>query len=164
MTLRLHLGVVDVPYSEPTPRPRRASRGKPARPRKVASGTQTTGDVATWLENRYQVMAIFAYLHEKEIKAAIEEGLVGELENRLMDAPPNRDAFGAATSQIETVFRDFLDNDEIAKLGMVPGVPTAAALRGVNHRMMHPYARRAARPSFLDTGLYSASFRAWIER
>jgi len=49
---------------------------------------------------------------------------------------------------------------EVEKLG-IPGVPTKAALRGVNHRLKHPYRRRGARPSFVDTSLYMSSFKAW---
>jgi hypothetical protein len=36
-------------------------------------------------------------------------------------------------------------------------------MRGVNHRFMHPYARRPSRPSFIDTGLYVANFTAWVD-
>jgi hypothetical protein len=38
-----------------------------------------------------------------------------------------------------------------------------AALHGVSHRFKHPYARRARRPSFIDTGLYQNSFAAWVD-
>jgi hypothetical protein len=35
---------------------------------------------------------------------------------------------------------------------------------GVNHRKKHPYSsENEARPAFIDTGLYMASFRAMIK-
>ena len=66
----------------------------------------------------------------------------------------------AAEQELETAFRIFIDQQE---MDGKPGVPTAAALKGVNHRLMHPYAKsNPARVSFRDTGLYEASFRAWM--
>jgi hypothetical protein len=52
---------------------------------------------------------------------------------------------------------------EIESMGL-RGVPTKAALKGINHRLRHPYRKsNPRRPSFVDTGLYVASFRAWME-
>ena len=110
--MRLHLGVLDVPYKQ-------GSNSSP----------ETTGDVAEILENRYHPIEIFYEEH----------------------------------ANIETRFRHFLSQKEMDSLG-VPGVPTKAALAGVSHRFKHPYAKRAPRPSFIDTGLYEASFRAWVEK
>jgi len=42
-----------------------------------------------------------------------------------------------------------------------PGVPTRAALMGVNSRLKKRRGKR--RPSFRDTGLYQASFMAWVD-
>ncbi len=69
----------------------------------------------------------------------------------------------AATEELGDAFRIFIDQKELD--GVIPGVPTQAALRGVNHRLMRPYAKsNPVRPSFKDTGLYEASFRAWVEK
>ena len=65
-----------------------------------------------------------------------------------------------AESEIETAFKLFLGQQEMN--GVVPGVPTKAALKGVNHRMLHPYAKRGPRSSFIDTGLYQANFKVWM--
>lgn len=150
----LHLGVIDIPYAQAPPR-RRA--------RKVTSGTQTTGDVAGWLENKYGVMQSFYDTKKDQVAAAIENGLQGALENMMMGRSSFAvDPFGAATSTIEDSFKQFLATKEIEGLG-IAGVPTQAALRGVSHRMKRPYARRAPRPSFIDTGLYQSSFKAWVD-
>lgn len=151
----LHLGVVDIPYAQaPKRHQRKAGTG----------GTQTTGDVAGWLENRYHVMEIFAEEKGEQIAAALEGSIAGALESAFMGAA-NLNSFdptGAGTSEIEDLFKTFLSSREIEKLGY-PGIPTQAAQDGVNHRLKHPYKKRAARPSFIDTGLYESSFKAWID-
>lgn len=152
----IHLGVVDIPYSAP---PARAGRYR--RPRKVRAGTQTTGDVAGWLEDRYHVMQHFAENDRDKIEAELSNAVQGSIETMMMGGPPRLNMAGAE-SEIDEMFRAFLSAKTIESFGY-PGIPTKAALRGVNHRMAHPYARRAARPSFVDTGLYSASFKTWFE-
>jgi hypothetical protein len=152
VTLKLHLGVVDVPYSYRA----KNRRGRPAK----GASTVTTGDVADILEAKYDVMATFFEKHEEEITEAIEKSLAHSLESTLSGAPSGRDPFLASYGKIETAFRKFLDNKE---MDGVPGVPTEASLKGVSHRFKHPYAKRASRPSFIDTGLYEANFKAWIE-
>ncbi len=151
----LHLGVVDIPYAQA---PRRNQR------KAGTAGTQTTGDVAGWLETRYHVMEIFVEVKREDIAADIEGALQGALESVLMGAGSFNvvDPSGAAMSAIEDRFKTFLSMKEIESVG-VPGVPTMAAQRGVNHRLKHPYRRRAARPSFVDTALYQASFKSWMD-
>lgn len=164
----LHLGVVDVPYSTPVPQSAkrvavRTRKGGPARVISAPpSGGQTTGDVAEMLEDKYHVMEIFAELHMPEIAAALEETMGDALENLLSGHNPGDNAMAAAAGQIETLFHTFISNQEMD--GIQPGVPTRAALNGVNHRLAKPTAKgNPARPSFRDTGLYDASFKAWFE-
>lgn len=147
----LHLGVIDIPYSQaPNPRQRR--------PR----SNVTTGDVAGWLEDRYHVMELFFEEHASDVVApALEKSVAGAITSLMSGAPVTIDPFGSATSKIEDAFKQFLSTGEAERLG-IPGVPTQAALRGVNHRMARPYARRASRPSFIDTGLYQSTFKAWF--
>jgi hypothetical protein len=164
--VKLVFGVIDIPYANALDQPRRVPQAKPGRqrrrrPRKVASGTQTTGDVAEILEKRYNVMERFAGLNETEIVSSIENALVGNIENVILGAPITGEPLAAATSEIEEMFRDFLDRRGMD--GYAWGVPTQAAERGVNHRLLHPYAKRGPRPSFIDTGLYQQSFRCWVE-
>ena len=95
---------------------------------------------------------------------ALEDAMRVKLENLLLGAPVDIDAplFNEGDlSAIEERFRRFIDDRELD--GRVSGVPTQAALKGVNHRLKHPYAKsNPSRPSFLDTGLYQANARVWI--
>ena len=147
----LNLGVIDIPYSGAATERRTA---------KVASGTQTTGDVAGWLETKYGVMSVFAEAHEDAIVDAITDSMQGALESMMMGAPAQPDPFGSGMGRIEQEFRTFLDTAEIEGMG-IEGVPTRAAIEGVSHRFKSKRAGR--RPSFIDTGLYQTSFRAWID-
>jgi hypothetical protein len=90
----------------------------------------------------------------------VEVVLEGQLENLIMGAPQNSIRYDQAGSAIENMFRNFLD---LREMDGMPGVPTAAAEHGVSHRFKHPYAKRASRPSFIDTGLYQASFVAEVK-
>lgn len=148
----LHLGVVDIPYSQAP------SAGQ----RKVKAATVTTGDVAEWLETRYHVMEVFFRQHAQEVAGDLEHSLAGALEDLLLGAPPGADAFGTAMAKVHDRFQAFIDLKEMDALGY-PGVPTQASLRGVRHRFKHPYKRRAPRPSFQDTGLYETSFTSWVD-
>jgi hypothetical protein len=152
----LHLGVSDIPYVN-APRPRQ---------NKVTPGTVTTGDVAGWLEDKYHVMEIFAQEHAQDMARDFEHSIAGAMEGLLMGAPGGLDPFGAAASKIEERMKDFITNDELAKLGY-PGVPTKAALdraAGKKRSSRRKSARKSnAAVSFYDTGLYQSSMKAWVE-
>jgi len=137
--MKLRLGVVDV-----------AHPGSP--------GT-STGDVAEILEKKYHIMEAFFQQHETEIVALLEASMADAFEDALRGGAGVAD-MTAAESGIETLFRFWLSRGGLD--GLAPGVPTAAALRGVSHRRKHPYARRGPRPSFIDTGTYVAAFKAWV--
>lgn len=143
MPVLLHLGVVDVPY--------------------LAKGSTTTGDVAEILERRYGIMATFYEVNQDQIVQLLEEAMGSKLETLLLGGPTGERLFSDADFDgINELFRAFLDQRGMD--GRAPGVPTAAALAGVDHRLLHPYARsNPARPSFIDTGQYQASFRAWVD-
>lgn len=144
----LHLGVLDVPY-----------QAKPKGRRSAA--TTTTGDVAEILEGRYHVMQTFYDQHEQEIADQLTQSLVDAAEAIMQGAPVTTDPFGGATSQIEDRFKTFLSLEEMDKLG-IPGVPTEAAKEGRSSRFKKGKSKGGApRPSFVDTGLYLASFAAW---
>jgi hypothetical protein len=142
--LTLHLGVLVQPYR---------SRGKKA-------SALTTGDVAEILEAKYGIMAAYYRVHEKDVAKMFENSVAGALESMIMGQ--RIDPFAGATQGIEAGFKQFLSSKEVERIG-IAGVPTHAALMGVNHRMKNPYKRRARRPSFIDTGLYSASFKSWCD-
>ena len=84
------------------------------------------------------------------------------------------EALNDAVSEIEREFRTFLDENELQDAG-VPGVPTKAAMNGVNHRFKSKLnnvsmAEKQAgtrvgtpRVSFIDTGTYQKAFKVWTE-
>jgi hypothetical protein len=150
------MGVIDLPYANA---PQKTKKGK--RKKRQKGATQTTGDVAEWLENKYHIMRIFFELHEKDIARLLEESMAGALENVLMGAPatPLPQAFAGAEQKINDMFQKFLDNKELERLGY-SGVPTRAALEGKSARFKSGKGPR--RPSFIDTGLYESAFRAWM--
>ena len=133
----LSLGVLDVAYKD--------------------DQATTTGKVAEILEGRYHIMRTFLELNEVMIGDALAKKMIAR-----MRTP----ALGKRDMEIDAIderFRDFLDADEISKL-LPPSQQSAAAQAGVNHRKKHPYAQaNNARPAFVDTGLYQASFRAVLK-
>jgi len=135
--MKLHLGVVDVP--EP------------------AGGT--TYSVAKILEEKYTLFSKFAESHQQQIANRLSDGLAGALETMIMGQVV-QDPFAAGTSQIDQDFRQFLDDEEMARLG-VPGVPTKAALMGKSIRFKRKVGPR--RPSFIDSGVLQKSFTSWVE-
>lgn len=143
MSLTLHLGVIELPYS-------------------YGDTSMTTGDVAEILEGKYHIMEQWYTHREQKVADDLTEGMTDALEALLMGAPPTLDPFGSATSKMEQDFRTFLDSKEIESYGIF-GVPTQAALKGVSHRFKKPYAKRGPRPSFIDSGLYQSAFRAWVD-
>jgi hypothetical protein len=137
----------------------RQGKQKPRRPRKSAGG-QTTGDVATILEAKYHVMEIFYEVNEQAIADDLAEAMAGSLENLLMGARPTEEPFAAGLADLETRFKQWLEQKGMDDTG-TPGVPTKASLMGVSHRFKTK--RGPARPSFIDTGLYESAFKAWTE-
>jgi hypothetical protein len=151
--MKLHLGVIDFPYSE--------------------EASVTTGDVAEILEKEYGVMQHFASLHEPEIAEVLEVSAHEAIESILLGAPVIPNPFDSAMSDLQRMFNTYLDDEEIAQTGQ-SGVPTQAALDGVRSALKKrkeiksPKKYRSAtrgtrRPSFIDTGTYRASFKAWVE-
>lgn len=164
--LVLHLGMIDVPYAnraqaEKVPQAKRGKANKPIKP-KTQSGTQTTGDVAEILEAKYGIMDTFAYAQLPDIAKALEESIAGSLETLMMGGQSDPNPFKSAESAVTAMFKNFLATGAIEHMG-IEGVPTQAAMKGVNHRLKHPYAKsNPRRESFVDTGGYSAHFIAWI--
>lgn len=145
----LNLGVVVVPYSS-------------VYYNKKSAGAKTTADVAHILESKYHLFESFFNVKRKGIMEDIQDSMKGAMEAMIMGSPAI-DPFGAATSTIDAKFRDFINSKESENVG-IEGTPTGWALRGVNHRLKHPFARsNPRRPSFRDTGLLSASFKSWVD-
>jgi hypothetical protein len=165
MVMYLNLGVLDVPYSPGPVAPRRAvariHKGKLKTYTVAPSGQQTTGDVAEILEDKYNILEAFSSVYGDEIADALANSLAGAIEDMFASAPVPENPYAGAEAEIEQGMKLFLDLQE---LDGANGVPTKAALRGVNHRLAYPYAKgNPARPSFIDTGLMQANYRAWTE-
>lgn len=162
--LTLHFGVLDLPYSYKQETVRIGKNGKPTKRKgsRQVTRNETTGDIAEILEAKYGLMETFADMHMADvIEPALMDAIEGGFENLLMGAPLDASVFGSAEGKITEAFQLALDKREFD--GVIPGVETEAAERGVNHRLAHPYAKRASRPSFIDTGLYQTNFKAWVD-
>lgn len=123
-------------------------------------------DVATILEAKYGVMEFFWQTHQQEIVEELSDAIVGSLESLLQGKPPGSDPHAQASPQIERMFNNFLDRKEMDN--KVAGVPTEASLMGVSHRFKKKRKKWVrsvgmTRPSFIDTGTYENSFRAWVD-
>jgi hypothetical protein len=136
--MQLHLGVYDVPYVD-------------------ADGI-TTGDVAEILEAKYGLLGDgFVPVHENDIGTAMAEGVQGAIE--AMVTGTAIDPYAEGCSKIATLMKHFLTTQEAETVGL-PGVPTQAAIMGVNRRLK--IANGPRRPSFIDSSLMVASYTAWV--
>ncbi|HAV8980451.1 TPA: hypothetical protein JLE55_002849 [Escherichia coli] len=134
--ITFHLGVIDVPYEDEN---------------------TTTGDVAEYLEEKYQIMQTFFDRYSKDIADLMANDMAASLENMMAGAPPAKDPLAESMSRIHDLFVAFLDNTEMNGL---PGVPTRRALLGISKRFKNK--KGDPRASFIDTGNYQAAMRAWV--
>ena len=106
----LHLGVIEVPYAH-------------------EKESTTTGDVAEFLEAKYHPMEIFSELHADAIQNLIETGYVTALESMISGAPMQdlEDVLNKGTTEVDKLFKDFIDRGEMEHLGY-PGIPTQASI------------------------------------
>lgn len=143
----LHLGVLDVGYTD-------------------AQGTTTTGDVAEILESRYHIMRTFVELKEDLIARVLVDQVAGAIESIAQGKRMTPD-WKPSMGKIEEAFRDFIDSGEMQTQftsfaqTLPEGLTIQAAAEGINHRMKDPDTG-TSRVAFKDTGLYQASFRAWV--
>ena len=160
MTLTLHLGVVELPYTNST----EFDRYHHAMKKALGEGYSrhmTTGDVADLLEARYHPMEHFVQLHGQEVADNMASSMAGALESLMMGAPATIDPLGTATGKIKEGFARMLESGELERMGY-PGLPTDAALKRQSLRFKDKKNPRR-RPSLIDTGLYQSSFKAWTE-
>ena len=169
----LVLGVIDQLYTTPLP------NEKKARPHKAHAAQYhavSTGDVAAWLEDKYHVMLVFYLHHEDEITQGLCDEVAKWIKSISQGAPVPSNLYDSQMSNIQRMFKQFLSLSVIETYG-IPGVPTQAALDGVSHRFKSGYnwikvkqpngtfkkVVGVKRPSFIDTGMYQASAKAWME-
>jgi hypothetical protein len=146
MSIRLSLGVLDVAYADAS-----------------GSGATSTYDVAMILEANYGIMATFFELRKEKIAQILADGMASAIQDLVNGGPKRSPTFGAE-QKIEALFREFIYSNELGNLykAFSGSDISAAAAAGVSHRKKHPYAKRDARPAFIDTGLFLSSFRAWL--
>lgn len=137
--MKLHLGVIEFPYGQED------------------GEAKTTGDVAESLEARYAILQKFFDRYEKNIATLMESSVAGALENIMAGAPMPSDPFAEAMGEVHNLFVQFLEKEE---LNGEPGVPTRRAMLGISSRFKNK--KGDPRASFVDTGLYEASMRAWV--
>lgn len=167
--MKLNLGFEDhayeARYSESSPLTKAVKKAAPKRPTRaqMAYGQgKTTAEVAAELEAKYSIVETFVELEEDNITELLEDAYGEHLEAIMsMESVPKEIVTSKQTDKIEANFRKALSSRRFD--GVISGVPTTAAQRGVSHLRQHPYAKRPPRPSFIDTGMYQRSFRAWVE-
>lgn len=163
--MKLVLGVIDIPRAQDTKteKPQKGRRRTVNKRESIDAEFATTGDVAEWLEKEYHLMQTFLELHKDRIEAEAKACLDRTIANIVIGAPLDsaQYAFSELEEQVTIMFKRWLSENGPAEAG-IPGTPTKAALAGVNHRMKHPYAKRGPRISFIDTGQYQATFKAWV--
>lgn len=144
--MKLHLGVLDVPY---------------------ANGSKTTGDIAEILEQKYGVMEYFASQKADDIAKALETDMIDLLDSLINGVAINSNPFAELSGKTEALLKKaladkFMDGSNFSGRP----VPTMASLGGISKRFKdkrNSKKRRGVRPSFVDTGLYRQSFKAWVE-
>ena len=165
----LHFGVNDIPYSDAaasmTAQQRRTLRWRTKKkPWQHLCGHISTGDVAEILERRYGIYQYFYQQRQEMIASAIEQAIQIKLENLMMGAPADQNQPLFSEGDLVAIEEQFRKDLDEMRFDGLPGVPTQAALKGINHRLKHPYARtNPPRPSFIDTGTYQANARVWAE-
>jgi hypothetical protein len=147
LDLKLKLGVIDVP--EP-------------------NGNTSYG-VGTILEKKYTLFSSYVEMHHKDIEHQLCEAIVGAFETFQATGHVAKKPFDAAGQELTLGLKQFIYKEELA--GKVAGVPTQAALEGVTTRKVGRGKRAkfkrtktgVRRPSFIDSGIFEASTKVWIE-
>ncbi|WP_336194993.1 hypothetical protein [Hafnia paralvei] len=135
--ITLHLGVIDIPYEDEN---------------------TTTGSVAEILEGKYKIMQTFFDRYGEDIARLMSDDLAAGLENMLAGLPLPDDPFAESMSRVHHLFSAFLYNKEMDGL---KGIPTQRALKGISKRFKKKKGPKN-RPSFIDTGDFENSMRAWV--
>lgn len=152
----LSLGVEDFPYPEEPQGRNKRGQFK----RLGARRNMTTGRLTDILEDKYEIIQNFAALHGNEIAEAFMDDLEIQLGERF--GGTRKRGTAQASKAVEKLFRQFIYGRLLDRL--VEGVPTKASILGTSARpAFRKYPKGQPRPSFVDTGLYVSSFRAWVD-
>lgn len=148
MTIKLHLGVIEAKYAN----------------NKESVGT---GDVATFLENKYGVLGAFVDTYKQKIAKDIAGSVQSQINSIMMGAPPGN-PLAQAEQDITANAKGFISSGEAERVlsGMGPTrypVPTRAAIDRKSSRFKEGK-KPGSRPSFIDTGLYEGSLITWSDK
>ena len=135
--MKLVLGVVDLPYTDHTQ-------------------SETTGEVAEILEEKYHVMETFFDMHKKDIADAIGQSVAGALVNARAGQTMKRDIFLSAMDKTEKMFKRYIDSEQHGIKLKKHDAPKAGA------RKKRQYKKVSAVVAFVDSGLMRKSFKSWI--
>lgn len=160
--MKLVFGFEANPYTGHSSSVRKAIGKAPTRSQRIYGQGKTARDVAKELEEKYEIVATFFELEEEFIVELIEEAFAEDIEEVLQAKRVSPKGLSdRATDKIQARFIQNLKTRRYD--GVIRGVPTLSSLRGVSHLLAQPFAQRGSRPSFVDTGNYAQSFRAWVE-
>jgi hypothetical protein len=120
---------------------------------------KTTKEVSEELEKKYKVVETFYEMESELIEKVVTDALVDAFEEIIKGETP--DLKKMDVSRIEKKFRKDLMERKFD--GVIPNVPTKTSQAGVSHLRKRPTDAKGSRPSFVDTGLYMRSFKAWTE-
>jgi hypothetical protein len=162
------MGFVNTPYTKETmARPAASAKSEEQRNRKRSfSRTMTAQKVAEILENKYDIVETFSAIYDEEISNIMKDG-VSQVANNLLSGGKGtttasmKNLMKPYTNEVQNLFRQFLDHEEMN--GLIEGVPTAAAMGGKLRGRGKVSRGGKQRPSFVNTGIYRASFRAWAD-
>ena len=156
--MKLHLGVIEVPEIEGT--------------------TYTMGQD---LEKRYGLFSMFYNANQQEIADLIAKDAVIGLEMAEKGMPISvKSVFAVSGETITDKMHNFLTSQEVERVAGKygeEGIPTKAALEGINTRTANGKAPKRVRkgqkfkkvvtgvrrPSFIDTGIFERSLKGWIK-
>jgi hypothetical protein len=166
--ITLHMGFINTPYTRETiMRPVASSKKEEKRNRKRGfTRTMTAIKVAGILEGKYNIVETFSEIYGEEIQNLLHDQFRETAKQIIIERGGRTTAslknlMKPATRQIELMFRSFLNNEEMN--GMVEGVPTDAAKGGKLRGRGKITRKGLQRASFINTGIYRASFRAWVK-
>ena len=124
--------------------------------------------VAQILEHRYNVVQTFKTAESAFIKQTVQEAYIKKMRAAVKGKSDRFDMAQYIEARLDQRFRRFLSSGAIESMG-IPGVPTEASIERVGGMLTWAEARRKkkkinplASPSFIDTGLYLASFRTKV--
>ena len=170
--LVINMGFVNTPYTKETiAKPMTAAKQESARARKRHfSKTKDAEKVSNILEDKYGILDYFNEKYSEYIETLISNRF-DDIAEEVLSRPEGRQYTTAKMSNImkpvgkdvEKLFREFLDKEEMNASGQA-GIPTGAAMMGIRHGIGSKTLKGVSRPSFIDTGIYRASFRCSVDK